>query len=126
MKKLLFTILATICFSGVFAQEKSVAIVRHINWLGIKKTSEQRLIVSKPGESGKVIELEQRYLDTGMNEAIMSDNQKVIEVFTELIKEGYELESSTSSTFAVASSGNIYSGGSPTGGREIIYIFVKD
>lgn len=126
MKKLLIVFLASICSTGLFAQEKSVAVVRHINWLGIKKTVEQRLIVSKPGEPGKVIELEQRYLDTGMNEAIMADDQKVIDVFSELVNEGYELETATSSTFAVASSGNIYSGGSPTGGREIIYIFVKD
>jgi len=126
MKKLLFTMVAILCVSGVFAQ-KSVAVVRHINWLGHKKKNvEQRLIVSKPGESGKVIELEQRYLDTGMNEAIMSDDQKVIEVFSELLNEGYSLASSSSSTFAVAQSGSIYSGGSPTGGREIIHIFVKD
>jgi len=76
--------------------------------------------VSKPGETGKVIELEQRYLDTGMNEAIMSDDQKVIEAFSELLSEGYELETSSSSTFA------IYYGGSLNGGREIIYIFVKE
>ena len=99
MKKLLFTMVAILCVSGVFAQ-KSVAVVRHINWLGHKKKNvEQRLIVSKPGESGKVIELEQRYLDTGMNEAIMSDDQKVIEVFSELLNEGYSLASSSSSTF---------------------------
>jgi len=95
MKKLLFTMVAILCVSGVFAQ-KSVAVVRHINWLGHKKKNvEQRLIVSKPGESGKVIELEQRYLDTGMNEAIMSDDQKVIEVFSELLNEGYSLASSS-------------------------------
>jgi hypothetical protein len=126
MKKLLFAFAAVLFMSGAYAQDKSVAIVRHINWLGSKKTKEQRIIVSKPGEEGKVIELGQRYLDTGMNEEIMSDNDKLIDVFTGLLNEGYELETSNSSTFAVATSGNIYSGGSPTGGREIIYVFVKD
>lgn len=126
MKNILFTIATILCASGVFAQ-KSVVVVRHINWLGHKKKhTEQRLIVSRPGESGKVIDLEQRYLDTGMNDAIMSDDQKVIEVFSGLLNEGYSLASSSSSTFAVAQSGSIYSGGSPTGGREIIYIFIKD
>ncbi len=125
MKKLLFAFAAVLFMSGAYAQDKSVAIVRHINWLGNKKTKEQRIIVSKPGEAGKVIELGQRYLDTGMNEEIMSDNDKLIEVFTGLLNDGYVLETSNSSTFAVASSGSMYSGGSPTGGREIIYVFVK-
>jgi len=125
MRKLLFAFAAVLFMSGAYAQDRSVAIVRHINWLGSKKNKEQRIIVSKPGEEGKVIELEQRYIDTGMDEAIMSDNDKLIEIFTGLLKDGYELKTSNTSNFTLASSGSIYSGGNPTGGREIIYVFVK-
>lgn len=121
MKKLLFTLLATICFSGLFAQEKSVAIVRHIIMIG-QPEDQQRLIVSRPGVEAEIIDLKQRYMNKAMNKEIDHDNQEMIRVFTSLLNEGYELETSSDLSFTAGAAGF----SSHNGGRETIYIFIKE
>ena len=134
MKKLLIAC-ATLSLLLIFGSQNlkaqsgqtKVATLRHINWLGaIKRNDSQRLIISKPGEKIKIIPLEQRYLDDGMNEQIHSDNQKLNNAIAQLYNEGYKLSSSTSSNFSFAESWSVFQGGNPTGGREIIYVFIKE
>ena len=112
-KKLLFTLAAIICFSGAFAQEKSVVIVRHINAWG-KGELEQRLLISRSGQEMKEVSLKQKSTYYKWNEGIAKDDQSIIEIFEGLINEGYELKTSNSSAVSAGT------------GREIIYIFVKD
>lgn len=120
-KKVLFTLAAILCFSGAFAQEKSVAIVRHINMLGMNDAA-QRLIVSRPDQEVQVIQLKQRYIDKGMNDQIAEDNQTIIKVFTEFLSDGYKLAASNSTPFVSMTKGF----STQSGGRETIYIFIKE
>ncbi|MEX0810622.1 MAG: hypothetical protein WD048_00310 [Chitinophagales bacterium] len=133
MKKVVLFCFAALLFvpdsNQLLAQsETKVATVRLVNWMGApkRKSDEQRLIISKPGEDVIIRELQQRYIDGGMNEQIDSDNRIINEEFAKLYNEGYELETSTSSNFSVQQSGSMMKGGTPEGGREIIYIFVKE
>lgn len=116
MKKLLLITLSVFLFSGVFAQEKSVAIVRHITLFGGGE-KQQRLVISKPDGITETVALQQRYSDIGNAEQIASDNQEIIKVFTALLNDGYELKESNSTAGGP---------GQTSAYREIMYIFVKN
>ena len=121
MKSLLLIAVFGLTASLSFAQEGSVAIVRQIYMIG-QPENQQRLIVSRPGQEAEIIGLKQRYSNKAMNKEIAEDNQVIIDVFSSLIAEGYELE--TSSTFSYTAGAAGFS--SHSGGREVMYIFVKD
>lgn len=120
--KSIITFFALVLFAvNVSAQEGSVAIVRQIYMIA-QPENQQRLIVSRPGQEAEIIGLKQRYSNKGMNKEIGEDNQVIIDVFSSLIAEGYELETSSTFSFTAGSVGF----SSHSGGREIMYIFVKD
>lgn len=125
MKKLLFLSLSLLCFSGVFAQDKSVAVVRHVNWLNVSDSKQhQYLLISRPNAVLKKVELKQTSIDFRKPENFISiefDDQQIISEFTSLLTEGYKLVTSNTSSYPNASG--------PSGvssARETIYIFVKD
>lgn len=125
MKNLFPVLFCLFSFTGIVAQENSVAIVRHITSLGGKE-KHQKLVVSVQGKPSETILLEQQYFND--TESIASDDQKIIGVFSGLLNDGYKLIESNSSDFdrffnqTNQEAYPVY----PVGAREIIYVFIKD